>query len=323
MCVMKGRRLLNGAMISIWAIMALGGGEPLAGETYVLVLGTAQDGGLPQIGCQEKICREAKRDPGLKRLVSSLAMVQPSSGKRWLFDATPDIRQQVLLLQQNAGIRNSAKSRPPLFDGIFLTHAHMGHYAGLLHLGREAYNHPSIPLYASHRMSGFLKQNAPWNLLIGNRNLVLRPFEIGTALALDGELSVTPLAVPHRDEYSDTVGFVLKGLRRSLLFIPDIDKWERWDRDIGELITSVDVALLDGTFFADGEIPGRAMADIPHPFIAESLLRFGKLPAEDRQKIYFIHLNHTNPAARPGGKAREQIEAAGMHVAEEGQRFQL
>ncbi len=313
----------GGAAICLWALLFLHGAEDPGSGPYVLVLGTAQDGGLPQIGCGEAICREAKQTPARRRLVSSLALVDPSSEKRWLFDATPDIREQVAMLQGRAGVREHSAGRPPLFDGVFLTHAHMGHYSGLVHLGREAYNHPAIPVYASRRMCAFLRDNGPWDLLIRNQNLVLKPFEMGKALTLGDGLKVTPLEVPHRDEYSDTVGFVLQGPRRSLLFIPDIDKWERWPRDINALIASVDMALLDGTFFADGEIPGRAMADIPHPFIEESIARFENLPTRDRDKIYFIHLNHTNPAAQPGSKARVRIEAVGMHVAEDGQRFSL
>ena len=92
----------------------------------------------------------------------------------------------------------------------------------------------------------------------------------GLSVDLEGGLQVTPLLVPHRDEYTETVGFWIQGPNRSALFIPDIDKWERWDSlgtAIEDWIAKVDVAYLDGTFLEEGEIPGRAIEEIPHPFI--------------------------------------------------------
>ena len=285
---------------------------------YIKILGTAQDGGLPQIGCNLDACTRARNQPSFRRLVTSLALVDPAVGKRWLFEATPDLKEQVALLPQPQSGPKTPGGRPPLFDGIFLTHAHMGHYTGLVHLGREAYNHPTIPLYGSERMCRFLKANGPWDLLFQNGNLLPNPLQPDQPLALGPGIEVLPFQVPHREEYSDTLGYIIRGPNRSLLFIPDIDKWERWERQVETLIARVDVALLDGTFFADGEIPGRAMADIPHPFIQESLERFGNLPAEERRKIRFIHLNHTNPAADPAHEAAKKIREAGMGVAADG-----
>ena len=142
-------------------------------------------------------------------------------------------------------------------------------------------------------------------------------------MALTPTLSVTPIAVPHRAEYTDTYAFLVRGPDRALLYLPDIDKWERWNQSIEDWIAKVDVALLDGTFYGDGEVPGRSMAEIPHPFISESLARFAALPDRERAKIHFTHLNHTNPAALAGSRERRRIESAGMHVAEEMERFAL
>ena len=115
----------------------------------------------------------------------------------------------------------------------------------------------------------------------------------------------------------------IDGPRRSVAFIPDIDKWERWDRRLEEVIAEADVAYLDGTFYADGEIPHRAMADIPHPFIVETLQRLSDEPADLRKRVRFIHLNHTNPALRRGSAARRAVRAAGCAVAEQGERVDL
>lgn len=285
---------------------------------YVVVLGTAQDGGLPQIGCRQDCCNRARAMLTERRLATSLLVVDPRSKRRWLVDAGPDLREQVERAR-NRPPRGVPAGRPPLFDGVFLTHAHIGHYVGLAHLGREAYGAQGQRVWATAAMAEFLSSNGPWDQLVELGHIALEPLVPDEPVALAADLFITPFLVPHRHEYSDTVGFRIEGPERSLLFIPDIDKWERWDRSIEAEVADVDYALLDGTFFADGEIPGRAMADIPHPFIRETLGRFRGYPAAERAKVRFIHLNHTNPAAMPVGEARREIMAAGMAVAREGE----
>jgi len=292
-------------------------------EPYALVLGTAQDAGIPQIGGRAAPDDAARRDPAARRLVTSLLVCDPASGGRWLVDASPDLAEQIDRAAGEPPTRTSEGARPPLVDGIFLTHAHIGHYLGLAELGREAYSADRVPLHLSARMAGFVRSNAPWELLVRLGNVELVPFVPGRPVALTASLSVTPVEVPHRGEYTDTYAFLVRGPRRALLYLPDIDKWERWDQRIENWIAQVDVALLDGTFFGDGEVPGRAMSEIPHPFIAESLARFASLPATERSKILFTHLNHTNPAALADTPERRRIEAAGMSVAIEGQRIDL
>ena len=51
--------------------------------------------------------------------------------------------------------------------------------------------------------------------------------------------------------------------------------------------------------------------------------RFAKLPAAERAKVRFIHLNHTNPALVPGSDAQRAIESAGMRLAAQGERVPL
>ena len=293
-----------------------------------LVLGTAQDAGLPQIGCEEPCCRAVWEDPELRRMPSSLLVSDERSGKRWLFDATPELVRQIELARGTPASRPLGPvppggSRPPLFDGVFLTHTHMGHYAGLLHLGTEAYGARGVPVYATYRVSAFLNANEPWATMVRDGVLHVRPLNPDVPVHLAPGLSATPILVPHRDEYSDTVAFRIDGPARSLLYLPDIDKWSRWDRSIEDLIATVEVALLDGTFYADGEIPGRSMEDIPHPFVSESIERFAPLPAWERAKIRFTHLNHTNPLALPDGEAQRAVRDAGMAVAHDGQAFGL
>jgi len=296
---------------------------------YVLVLGNAQDAGLPQIGADHPLDAAARMDPALRRFATSMLICDPRSGQRWLLDATPDLREQVDLAAGHPATRAEylasldGAGRPPLFEGVFLTHAHMGHYLGLAHLGREAYSAKGVPVHASPRMAEYLRTNGPWSLLVDLENIELRELRPGEAVKLGEDLTVEAFEVPHRAEYSDTYGYLVRGPQRALAFLPDIDKWERWERPVEELLAEVDIALLDATFYAEGEIPGRSMAEIPHPFVAESLERFARLPEAERAKVWFIHLNHTNPLGDPGGEARSAVRAAGCDVARQGQVFGL
>ena len=127
--------------------------------------------------------------------------------------------------------------------------------------------------------------------------------------------------MPHRDEYSETVGFQIKGPKKSLIYIPDIDKWEKWDQSIVDLVNKNDLAMLDGSFYQNGEIPGRDMSEIPHPFIVESIELMK--PITKNNKIYFIHLNHTNPALVKDSSAQKEIIKSGFNIAEFGMILNL
>ena len=313
-----------GVVILWFAILTTGasahGGEMEKPEAnpYLIVLGIAQDGGVPQAGSKT---HRGWEDPEFARHVVSLGIVDPATSERWLVDATPDFREQLHILDNVFPVDGI-----PGLTGIFLTHAHMGHYTGLMFLGLEAIGADGVPVYAMPRMTEYLKKNGPWDQLVRYGNIVLKPLQERTRVELNDHLAITPYLVPHRQEYSEVVGFVIHGPNRSVLHIPDIDKWEHWDKQgtrVEDLIAKVDVAFLDGTFYANGEIPGRDMSGFPHPFITHSMERFGTLPPDERAKIRFIHLNHTNPALNPDGEARKAIEENGFGVAQEMERVEL
>jgi pyrroloquinoline quinone biosynthesis protein B len=296
-------------------ICVLCGEEVIAsGRVYAVVLGIAQDGGVPHIGCRQELCVAARRQPALRRRVAALGLVDERSGRRYLIDATPDLPAQLETL--HGGRPWPDRARP--VDGIFLTHAHAGHYTGLMYLGREALGARGVPVHATPRLARFLRENGPWDNLVALGQIDLQELPPGRELSLAADLAITPLAVPHRDEYSDTVGFRVRGPSRSLLYVPDIDKWERWDRRLEDEVAAVDTALLDGTFFEADEVPGRSLAEIPHPLVEETAARLRGA----RRRALLVHLNHTNRLLWDEA-ARRGLAARGLDVAREGQELPL
>jgi pyrroloquinoline quinone biosynthesis protein B len=284
----------------------------LAQSTFIEVLGIAQDAGYPQADCQKKCCSALWAEGVKGARVACIGIVDEKKGESWMVDATPDFPQQLHQLSKAA----------PL-GGILLTHAHIGHYTGLMHLGREAIGAKEVPVYVMPRMYTFLQQNGPWSQLVSLDNIQLQPLYADSAVVLGDQLTITPLQVPHRDEFSETVGFLIQSAQKAALYIPDIDKWHLWKQDILKLIRQVDYALLDATFYENGEIPNRDISEIPHPFVEESMALFSTLDKENRAKVYFIHFNHTNPLLQNESKAKQKVEAAGFHIAEEGLRLSL
>ena len=290
----------------------------IATEPFLVVLGIAQDGGSPQAGTKE---HPGWDDPSFKHMATSLALVDPVTGQRWIFDATPDFREQLHRLDLVA-----PHAGKPGLTGIFLTHAHMGHYTGLMHLGYEVMGADSVAVHTMPRMKGFLENNGPWDQLVRYGNIALQPMADGVPVRLNERLTVTPFLVPHRQEYTEVVGFRIDGPNTSVLFIPDIDSWEEWDAAgtrIEDVLATVDVAYLDATFFDLGELPGRDMSGIPHPLIRHSMDRFAPLPDAEKSKVRFIHLNHTNPALRDTSAAFREIESRGFHRALEMEQLEL
>jgi len=208
-------------------------------------------------------------------------------------------------------------------DGIFLTHAHIGHYTGLMYLGREALNSKEVEVYVLPRMKQYLESNGPWSQLVNIRNIKLIPIADSEKVKLTSNISVTPLLAPHRDEFSETVGFIIEGPNKKALFIPDIDKWEKWSRGVINVVEKVDYAFIDGTFYDGEEINNRNISEIPHPFIVESMELFKNLPAKEKSKIYFIHINHTNPVLNLNSKQNKIILDSGFNVARINQQIEL
>ncbi len=285
------------------------------GDAYILVLGVAQDGGYPHMGCTKKCCEKAWKNETNKRHVVSLALVDPKTKKWWLFEATPDIKEQ---LHYFASLTHNVYHYLP--DGIFITHAHIGHYTGLIQLGREVMNTRQIPVYTLPRLKKYIEINGPWSQLVSLENITLRELTADVASEISENVSVTAFTVPHRDEYSETAGFRIHTSGKNYLFIPDINKWDKWQRDIKEEVKKVDVALVDATFYSDTELPGRNMSEVPHPFVAETMDIFKKTDKATRSKVTFIHMNHTNPLLWDHD-TQQKVLKQGYHIATQGEQL--
>ncbi|MCB9936297.1 MAG: MBL fold metallo-hydrolase [Planctomycetes bacterium] len=284
----------------------------------VYILGSGQDGGLPQFGSRMAADMHARVDPLAVRLGPSICVLD-DDGRCFLVDVSPDIKEQENRLLAVPAYARRAGVNP--FDGVLLTHAHMGHYAGLVHFGREAANCRGLPVYCTEKMASFLAANAPWEQLVKLENIELR--SVGATLASPASVTVLPRAgqapplqiraipVPHRGEYTDTVGV---SINEKLLYVPDIDNWDAWPA-AREEVAKHEVCLLDATFYSREELPGRDLREISHPFITDTLAKFGDL-AKGR-RIILTHFNHSNPVCDPGSKEARSVQAAGFELAQE------
>ncbi len=310
------------------AATALARLSPQGAAPYVLVLGTAQDAGVPQVNCFSPNCEAVRQGLRQRPRVASLGVVDPQDGRRFLIDATPDFVDQVgaLLLHPEGNETPTGSVRlEEHLHGVFLTHSHMGHYTGLIHTGREGAASRDLPLYASTRMLAYLRANEPWAFLFDNEHLEAFALEPGRTVELTPRLRVTPVDVVHRQEFADTFGYLIEGPARSLLYVPDADVWEGWTVPFETLVDRTDIALLDGSFFSHDELGHRPQGDVPHPPVITTIELFEQRAGDgkDNPETWFIHLNNTNPLWDPDSSESTVVRDAGFGVARGGQTFHL
>lgn len=321
------------------------GGSPQAARAgelrgaRLVVLGTAQDGGLPHASCGCARCAHARHEPSARRRVASLGLVFPAQRVAYLVDATPDLPEQLELVRAEFELTGSAAprervERAPLGapragerslerGGILLTHAHMGHYLGLAYLGFEVVHTQGLPVFATERMGEFLTHNGPWSQLVELGEIELETMRHDVPFELAGGVRVTAFAVPHRDEFSDTVGLRIDGPRQSFLYVPDTDDWALWSPSLVERLEGIDVALLDGSFYSLDELPGRDLDQVRHPLMFETMDLLEQRVARGELRVLFTHLNHSNLALGPGDEASSELERRGFAVLAEGAVFEL
>lgn len=286
-----------------------------AQSEYIYILGNTQDAGLPHIGCQHKFCQD-NFDNYDQYFVTSIAVVDSDLKKYIMFEATPDITYQL------NNLKNSIFQEFLLPESLYITHAHIGHYTGLMYFGREALGSKDLLVKVLPKMNEFLKSNGPWNQLVNINNIEIQKLNFGESNNELTNISVTPIKVPHRDEYSETAGYVIQGKNKKALFIPDIDKWEKWDKNLVHLTEEFDYLLLDATFYDSKEI-NRDINEIPHPLVTETMSLLDNLSSESKAKVYFIHMNHTNLMLDPESELSKLVESKGFNIARLGQKLNL
>jgi pyrroloquinoline quinone biosynthesis protein B len=286
-----------------------------AQSEYIYILGNTQDAGMPHIGCQHEFCLDSF-DTYEEYFVTSIAVVNSDLRKYILFEASPDITYQLNYLKNN--IFNEFL----LPESLYITHAHIGHYTGLMYFGREALGSKNLLVKVLPKMSKFLKTNGPWSQLVAINNIQIKDTRFGISNNELTNISVTPIQVPHRDEYSETAGYVIQGKNKKALFIPDIDKWDKWDKNLTQLVEEFDYLLLDATFFDSKEI-NRDISEIPHPLVTETMNLLVNLSPETKNKVYFIHMNHTNLMLDPNSNLSKLVKSKGYNIARLGQKLYL
>lgn len=310
-------------IIALIVVFNPGNGQAWTQECSVelVVLGAGQDAGAPQIGSHEDA---AWQDIDKRLRATSLGLIDHRTGEHFLFEATPDVRDQLYDLDQFSPFHLQG---PQDLAGVFLTHAHIGHYAGLMFFGHESAGTTGVVVHAMPRMTNYLRNNGPWSQLLNFNNITLEKMQALKPVTIATAIDVTPFPVPHRDEYSETVGFLIKTQDKSAFFLPDIDDWDLWYKNLGQdiraIVAAVDFAFLDATFFDDHELPGRDMSKIPHPRVEETMDILESLSDEKKSTVYFIHYNHTNPIRDPNSQASQQVLNSGFKIARRGANYCL
>jgi pyrroloquinoline quinone biosynthesis protein B len=273
----------------------------------IKVLGSGQDAGIPHVGCYCDICIKARKQMEYRRLGPSIAIFNESSC--FIIDASPDFKQQMDMVGEE--VKNVERKGKIPVSGILLTHAHFGHYSGLLQLGKEALNEEGIPVFCTPKMKKFLEGNLPFRLLVQNGNIDAREIQIGKECRANG-LRFIPISVPHRDEIADCVGYIIISEKR-FIYIPDLDYWT--DEILSE-IKIADLALIDGTFYSKDDIS--RFDEVPHPPILDTM----DVIDTEHTEVLFTHINHTN-AINKNGDERESVEGKGFKIAYDGMEIKI
>ncbi|AXS42252.1 pyrroloquinoline quinone biosynthesis protein PqqB [Breoghania sp. L-A4] len=317
------------------------------------IIGSAAGGGFPQWNCNAPLSRAVREmRPGfLPRTQSSMAASADSES--WaLFNASPDIRQQ---------IANTPELQPPP-DGplrgspikvVVLTNADVDHIAGLLTLRERT----PLVIYATARVLKTLADNSIFQVLaadvVERREL---PIEGVTEISgPDGPLglSVETFAVPGKVALflednaaegfgtapGDTIGIALRAgdtllpgadgvLRRDSVRAYYIPGCAAVDDALKARLDGASCLLFDGTVFNDtemrdagvGEKTGKRMGHLHIGGPGGSIEALSDVALDRR---IFVHINNTNPILEPGSAAERAVTGAGWEIGYDGMELDL
>lgn len=298
---------------------------PMA-DVRAVLLGVAQDGGRPHPGCRRPCCLRALSEPERVRHPTVLAAQDADGGLHLIDCSRAFVWQWDLLLRS---LERTDPAAPPAPTSVTLTHAHLGHVDGLGLLGTEALDARDIRLHVSGPMAELIAATPAWRELVERGCLRPAAYRSGEAVQLGRGLRMTPIQVPHRDERADTHAILLAGPERRLLHLPDHDTWRQTlaahrAASVRQWLASleVDIALLDGTFLDDNELPAARQRAVPHPAVSETVHRLGPREPTDPE-VVFIHLNHTNPLLDDDDPAHRLLTEHGHAAGRAGQTWRL
>jgi pyrroloquinoline quinone biosynthesis protein B len=224
--------------------------------------------------------------------------IRGEDGPWFLVNASPDLRQQLELLDRPDGVRASPVA------GVLLTDSEIDHTAGLLLMRESA---TPIRVYGDARIERALSET------------LLRMLErfCGVdwrALPLEGSsLAVEPFEVS-----DDQTGFVFRDGGRTVTYAPGL---ARLDDAVVARLAASDAVLVDGTFWRDDDlarlgISDRTARDMGHVPLTEGPLEM--LAALEKPRKILVHINNTNPILLEDSPERDEVVRAGIEVAYDG-----
>jgi pyrroloquinoline quinone biosynthesis protein B len=289
----------------------------------VTILGTAQDGGIPQAGCSCRRCLDAHIDLKLRKYPVSLGILGVD-GTKHIIEITKNLSEQLVIWTPD-------KNELFIPETVSITHLHLGHVEGIGQLGKPVMGLREVDVYLSPKNKDVFDNRSDIVLMEDEGNIrthsknFYHPFE-----PKDGcGFSLQFIPIPHRSELGDNAAIIIKAEGKSILFMPDQDSWsDTLDYHSKENIRDflkmfdIDEALIDGTFWSMDELPRRDISKIPHPTIQETIQLLGS-KREGDPEISFLHLNHSNPVNDLGSEQRKVVEENGWKISEIGDVLKL
>ncbi|MER8377829.1 MULTISPECIES: pyrroloquinoline quinone biosynthesis protein PqqB [unclassified Mesorhizobium] len=309
---------------------------------WIRIIGSAAGGGFPQWNANDRLNRAARAgNPGVRPRLQTSVAASPD-GRHWvLFNASPDIRQQIAEnpeLQPHPEM--SARATP--LAAVVLTGAEIDQISGLLSLRERQ----PFALYATEQVLAVIASNSIFDVLdaqiVSRRCLPPEGFiDLCDAEGAEIGIRIEVFSVPGkvalfledggrqdpelRSADGGTIGVRLMEGSRSLLFIPACTAV---DESLRQRIAGADMVLLDGTVFTDDELitagvgvkTGARMGHIAMSGPNGAIACLNHLPVDRR---IFIHINNTNPVLDEESPEHAAVRAAGWEIAQDRMELML
>ncbi|CAN5290354.1 pyrroloquinoline quinone biosynthesis protein PqqB [soil metagenome] len=306
----------------------------------VVVLGAAAGGGVPQWNCNCKVCRTARDErPELRATQASIAV--SANGEHWfLINASPDLRQQVIVTPQLHPKAGHLRHSP--IAGVILTNGEVDAVAGLLSL-REGW---PFTIYAHKRVLSILKSNSIFNVL-DEKRVGREPVEFGVTFEpklQDGSpsgLEILPFAAPGKrawylegetraddsEDPGDTLGLRIADKRTGehLYFLAAC---AALTPDLKKRLQGAPLIFFDGTLWRDDELIAAGLGAktgqrMGHMAMSGENGAMAALADLGIARKVFLHINNSNPVLLPDSAERKAAEQAGWQIPSDGMEITI